>query len=67
MFFSILGHHAFSRKHPLACWISCMFSVFAGNILASFLLGEPIVNAFKSTDHIAVASCVWFVQLKLYV
>ncbi|KAH9404069.1 Trimeric intracellular cation channel type B [Tyrophagus putrescentiae] len=54
------GHHAFSRKHPLACWISCMFSAFAGNILSGFLLGEPIVEAFKSTNHVILGTAVWY-------
>ncbi|KAI2810452.1 DNA replication licensing factor, mcm4 component [Blomia tropicalis] len=52
------GHHAFSRKHPFACWISCMFAAFAGNILSGFLLGEPIMDAFKSTNHVILGTAV---------
>lgn len=55
------GCHAFSRKHPFACWISFMLSSFAGGILAAFLLGEPIVSAFKSTNQIVLATAVWYV------
>lgn len=50
----------FSRKHPLACWLSCMFSIFAGSILANFLLNEPIVGAFKDTQQVLFASAVWY-------
>ncbi|KAH9517859.1 Trimeric intracellular cation channel type B, variant 2 [Dermatophagoides farinae] len=52
------GCHVFSRKHPFACWISFMLSAFAGNILSAFLLGEPIVSSFKSTNHIILATAV---------
>ncbi|KAH7638564.1 trimeric intracellular cation channel type 1B.1 [Dermatophagoides farinae] len=55
------GCHVFSRKHPFACWISFMLSAFAGNILSAFLLGEPIVSSFKSTNHIILATAVWYV------
>jgi hypothetical protein len=34
------GAHAFSRKHPLACWLSTMLVVFAGGMVAAALLGE---------------------------
>lgn len=54
------GCHAFTRKHVFACWISFMFSAFAGNFLACFLLGEPIIGALKSTNHILVATAVWY-------
>lgn len=54
------GALIFSRKHPLACWLSCMFSVFAGSILSNFLLNEPIVGAFKDTQHVLLATAVWY-------
>merc|ERR1712156_164253 len=41
------GAIAFSRKHPLALWFSSMMSIFAGSIIANFLLGEPSLTPFK--------------------
>ncbi|KAI1290097.1 Trimeric intracellular cation channel type A [Halotydeus destructor] len=54
------GSLPFSRKHPLACWVSCMVSIFSGAILANFLLGEPIMGAFKNSDQLLVATAVWY-------
>lgn len=54
------GAVIFSRKHPLACWLSCMFSIFSGTILANFLLNEPIVGAFKNTQQVLLATAVWY-------
>jgi len=54
------GAHAFSRKHPLSCWVSCMCSIFAGGFLAAFLLGEPILGAVKNTNQIVLAPAVWY-------
>lgn len=54
------GAVVFSRKHPLACWLSCMFSTFSGTILANFLLNEPIVGAFKDTQKVLLATAVWY-------
>lgn len=54
------GALIFSRKHPLACWLSCMFSIFSGTILTNFLLNEPIVGAFKNTQQVLLATCVWY-------
>uniref|UniRef100_A0A915P1Z5 Trimeric intracellular cation channel type B n=1 Tax=Meloidogyne floridensis TaxID=298350 RepID=A0A915P1Z5_9BILA len=34
---------AFSRRHPLSCWLSSMVVCFAGSFLANFLLGEPVI------------------------
>lgn len=42
----------FSRRHPLSCWLASMVVCFAGNILANFLLGEPIIAPFKKHDDI---------------
>ncbi|XP_074640901.1 trimeric intracellular cation channel type 1B.1-like isoform X4 [Tubulanus polymorphus] len=55
------GSSIFSRKHPLACWISSMLLCFGGSILANFLLGEPILTPFKNHHAILVASIVWYV------
>lgn len=54
------GSQYFSRKHPLSCWLSSMLSIFAGGILASFLLGEPVLGAVKSNQQIALATIVWY-------
>jgi hypothetical protein len=56
------GAVIFSRRHPLACWLSCMFSTFSGTILANFLLNEPIVGAFKNTQQVLLASAVWYLM-----
>ncbi|XP_013791185.1 trimeric intracellular cation channel type 1B.1-like [Limulus polyphemus] len=54
------GSHLFSRKHPLACWLSCMLSIFAGTILCNFLLGEPVLSVFKSSNQLLLATGVWY-------
>ncbi|XP_026473217.1 trimeric intracellular cation channel type 1B.1 [Ctenocephalides felis] len=55
------GAQAFSRKHPLACWLSTMLVVFAGGMLCNGLLGEPILAPLKSTPQLLVATAVWYV------
>jgi hypothetical protein len=37
-----------------------MVSIFAGNILASFLLAEPILGAFKNSNQLLLATAVWY-------
>lgn len=54
------GAHVFSRKHPFACWISSMLAIYAGGLLTCFLLGEPILGTFKNTQHILLATAVWY-------
>lgn len=54
------GSHLFSRKHPLSCWISSMFSIFAGYMFSALLLGEPVLSAFKSNQTILLATAVWY-------
>lgn len=56
------GSIPFSRRHPFACWVSCMCSIFSGQILAAFLLGEPILGAFKNSSDVLLASLVWYVE-----
>lgn len=56
------GALIFSRKHPLACWVSCMLSAFSGNMLASFLLNEPLVGALKDTQQVLLATGVWYLM-----
>jgi len=55
------GAIAFSRKHPLALWFSSMMSIFAGSILANFLLGEPSLTPFKNNNQLLLATAVWYV------
>ncbi|KAK9685233.1 TRIC channel [Popillia japonica] len=55
------GAQTFSRKHPLACWLSYMLVVFAGGLCAGALLGEPILAPLKNTPQVVVASLVWYI------
>uniref|UniRef100_A0A914Y2Q0 Trimeric intracellular cation channel type 1B.1 n=1 Tax=Panagrolaimus superbus TaxID=310955 RepID=A0A914Y2Q0_9BILA len=50
----------FSRRHPLSCWLSSMVVCFAGNLLANFLLGEPLIAPFKKHEDILLASACWY-------
>ncbi|EDW46125.1 trimeric intracellular cation channel type 1B.1 [Drosophila sechellia] len=52
---------AFSRKHPLACWLSTMLVIFAGGMVANGLLGEPILAPLKNTGQLLVGTAVWYV------
>lgn len=54
------GAHAFSRKHPLACWLSTMLVVFAGGMVAAALLGEPVLGPLKNSQQILVATGCWY-------
>ena len=54
----VLGAIAFSRKHPLSLWFSSMMSIFAGSIIANFLLGEPALTPFKNNYQLILASAV---------
>lgn len=53
--------HAFSRKHPLACWLSTMLVVFAGSMISCALLGEPILGPLRSSPHLVIATICWYV------
>lgn len=55
------GAHTFSRKHPLACWLSTMLVVFAGGMVANGLLGEPILAPLKNTPQLLVATACWYI------
>jgi len=55
------GAQAFSRKHPLACWLSYMLVVFAGGMVANGLLAEPVLAPLKNTPQLLVATAVWYV------
>ncbi|XP_077981756.1 trimeric intracellular cation channel type 1B.1-like [Glandiceps talaboti] len=50
----------FSRRNPLSCWLCCMLSCFAGGVLANFLLGAPILNAFENQQAVGLATCIWY-------
>lgn len=49
------------RKHPLACWLSTMLVVFAGGMVASALLGEPILGPLKNSPQLLVATICWYI------
>ncbi|XP_065364891.1 trimeric intracellular cation channel type 1B.1 [Calliphora vicina] len=51
---------AFSRKHPLACWLSTMLVIFSGAMVANGLLGEPILSPLKNTPQLMVGTVVWY-------
>ncbi|XP_037936232.1 trimeric intracellular cation channel type 1B.1-like [Teleopsis dalmanni] len=57
-----LGPNAqsFSRKHPLACWLSTMLVVFSSSMAANALLGEPILAPLKNTPQLLVGTVVWY-------
>lgn len=51
---------AFSRKHPLACWLSTMLVIFSGGMVANGLLGEPILAPLKNTPQLLIGTAVWY-------
>nr|XP_027227069.1 trimeric intracellular cation channel type 1B.1-like [Penaeus vannamei] len=53
------GGLPFSRKHPLANWLSSMITIFAGGLITNFLLGEPILGAIKNNQQLLLATAVW--------
>lgn len=54
------GAQAFSRKHPLACWLSTMLVIFAGGMVCNGLLGEPILAPLKNTPQLVVGTVTWY-------
>ena len=54
------GSLYFSRRHPLACWLSTLLSIFSSTILTNFLLNEPVVSALGNTQQVLWASGVWY-------
>ncbi|XP_067677956.1 trimeric intracellular cation channel type 1B.1-like [Haliotis asinina] len=56
----VTGPQAFSRKHPLSCWFSCMLICFAGSFIANLLLGEPCLTPFKDHKSLITATVVWY-------
>ncbi|XP_038211590.1 trimeric intracellular cation channel type 1B.1 [Zerene cesonia] len=55
------GAQAFSRKHPLSCWLSTMLVIFAGGMVANGLLGEPILAPLKNTPQLIIGTITWYV------
>ncbi|XP_041984397.1 trimeric intracellular cation channel type 1B.1 [Aricia agestis] len=55
------GAQAFSRKHPLACWLSTMLVIFAGGMVANGLLGEPILAPLKNTPQLVIGTVTWYI------
>lgn len=56
----VSGTQAFSRIHPLSCWVASMMMCFAGGILGNFLLGEPLITPFKSGNEVLLATAIWY-------
>lgn len=56
---AVAAHH-FSRKNPLACWISNLLAMFASQILSNFLLNEPVISCCADTRQVLTASAVWY-------
>merc|ERR1712045_966747 len=54
------GSLPFSRKHPLALWVSSMLVIFAGGILANLLLGEPVLAPLKNNNQLLLSTIVWY-------
>ena len=53
--------NAFSRKHPMALWLSTMLVGFSGGMVANFLLGEPFLAPLKNTPQLLVATACWYI------
>jgi hypothetical protein len=51
---------AFSRKHPLSCWLSSMLMCFAGAVLTNLLTGESPTAPFSNHRDLLLASLVWY-------
>lgn len=50
----------FSRKHPLATWLSCMVAVFAGGIVCAPLLGQSIMSAIDNNEMLLMGTICWY-------
>ncbi|CAG9564135.1 unnamed protein product [Danaus chrysippus] len=55
------GAQAFSRKHPLSCWLSTMLVIFSGGMVANGLLGEPILAPLKNTPQLVIGTVTWYI------
>lgn len=54
------GSLYFSRRHPLACYISTLLSIFSATILTNFLLNEPVISALGNTQQVLWATAIWY-------
>lgn len=54
------GAQAFSRKHPLSCWLSTMLVIFAGGMVVNGLLGEPVLAPLKNTPQLVIGIVTWY-------
>ncbi|CAH0695783.1 unnamed protein product [Spodoptera exigua] len=54
------GAQAFSRKHPLSCWLSTMLVIFAGGMVVNGLLGEPMLAPLKNTPQLIIGTVTWY-------
>ncbi|ODM88361.1 Trimeric intracellular cation channel type A, partial [Orchesella cincta] len=62
-FYSSIKFHGgvnFTRRHPLATWICSLVEIYAGGILASLFLGEPVLGPLKSNEHLVLYTLVWY-------
>lgn len=55
------GALSFSRKHPVACWLSTMLVIFAGGMVVNGLLGEPILAPLKNTPQLLIGTATWYI------
>lgn len=55
----ILAFPNFHKRHPLACYLSSMLLCFGGGMVVHFLLGEPILEDFKTHQSLVLASACW--------
>ncbi|XP_028177572.1 trimeric intracellular cation channel type 1B.1 [Ostrinia nubilalis] len=55
------GAQAFSRKHPLSCWLSTMLVIFAGGMVVNGLLGEPMLAPLKNTPQLVIGTVTWYI------
>lgn len=53
----------FHKRHPLACYMSSMLLCFGGPMVTHFLLGEPILDDFKTHQNLLIATIVWYKHL----
>jgi trimeric intracellular cation channel len=49
----------FHKRHPLACYISSMLLCFGGGMIVHCLLGEPLLDDFKTHHGLVLATVSW--------
>lgn len=55
-----LGSIYFSRRHPLACWLSTIICIFSSTFLVNFLLNEPVISALGNTQQVIWVTLIWY-------